>query len=365
MVEEGSSGLAFLSLFTWIWRTEIMKVALDNQKLQYSGRIDDSDPKRPQFIFPATSLGFRFFGRTATLKVQNKRVYWKNYVGAIVDGEQKTFELKDEGMTELLLVDGEEREHEVLFFKRMDSCHELILEELTLSEGSQLLEMPQKPKRKIEVYGDSVSAGEVSEAEEYRGQVDPEHNGEYSNSWYSYGWITARKLNAQIHDIAQGGIALLDGTGWFCDPEFLGMESVWDKVHYNPEISPMTTWDFSRYTPDVVIVAIGQNDNHPEDYMKEDMECEKAIRWRTHYKRWIESIRKTYPKAVILLTTTILCHDKNWDRSIERICEELKDDKIFHFLYSKNGCGTPGHIRGSEAEEMAQELSQYIENLDQ
>ena len=260
MVEEGSSGLAFLSLFTWIWRTEIMKVALDNQKLQYSGRIDDSDPKRPQFIFPATSLGFRFFGRTATLKVQNKRVYWKNYVGAIVDGEQKTFELKDEGMTELLLVDGEERDHEVLFFKRMDSCHELILEELTLSEGSQLLEMPQKPKRKIEVYGDSVSAGEVSEAEEYRGQVDPEHNGEYSNSWYSYGWITARKLNAQIHDIAQGGIALLDGTGWFCDPEFLGMESVWDKVHYNPEISPMTTWDFSRYTPDVVIVAIGQND---------------------------------------------------------------------------------------------------------
>ena len=66
------------------------------------------------------------------------------------------------------------------------------------------------PERKIEVYGDSVYAGEVSEAVEYTGKEDPEYNGEYSNSWYSYAWMTARKLNAQIHDIAQGGIALKD-----------------------------------------------------------------------------------------------------------------------------------------------------------
>ena len=35
----------------------------------------------------------------------------------------------------------------------------------------------------------------------------------------------------------------------------------------------------------------------------------------------------------------------------------------FIFLYSKNGCGTPGHIRGSEAEEMAEELASYIDML--
>lgn len=47
-------------------------------------------------------------------------------------------------------------------------------------------------------------AGEVSEAVDYVEKEDPEHNGEYSNSWYSYSWMTARKLGAQIHDIAQG-----------------------------------------------------------------------------------------------------------------------------------------------------------------
>ena len=341
-----------------------MRIELDDKRLQYIGRIDRTNPKNPEFIFPSTSLTFRFIGKSATLTVENRRGCWDNYVGAIVDGEQKTFQLNNQGITTLSLVDGEEKEHTILFFKRMDSCHELVLKELIVSEGSQLLSPPEKPHRKIEVYGDSVSAGEVSEAEEYRGKVDPDHQGEYSNSWYSYAWIAARKLHAQIHNIAQGGIALLDQTGWFAAPNYIGMEQVWDCVHYHPDLHEKTKWDFKQYTPHVVIVAIGQNDNHPEDYMKEDMEGEKARIWREHYKKWIRQIRATYPKAVILLTTTILCHDKNWDESIHRVWKELKDDRIFHFLYSKNGCGTPGHIRASEAEEMAEELVEFLETLD-
>ena len=56
---------------------------------------------------------------------------------------------------------------------------------------------------------------------DYTGKTDPEHQGGYSNSWYSYAWMTARMLNAQIHDIAQGGIALMDGQGWFHEPSRL------------------------------------------------------------------------------------------------------------------------------------------------
>lgn len=84
---------------------------------------------------------------------------------------------------------------------------------------------------------------------EYVGKTDPEHNGEYSNSWYSYAWMTARNLNAQIHDIAQGGIALMDKTGWFCEPDAGGIESTWDKIQYNPLLGATVKWDFDRYTP--------------------------------------------------------------------------------------------------------------------
>lgn len=344
---------------------EMQEVAFDHKELVYSGRIDRRDKKHPEFIFPASSLQFRFFGCKAVLILENRHNYWKNYVGAIVDGEQKSWLLNQEGQTEILLLDEEkEKEHEILFFKRQDSCHEIKLCALFLSKNGRILSAPLKPKRKLEVYGDSVSAGEVSEAVEYIGKADPEHQGEYSNSWYSYAWITARKLQAELHDIAQGGIALMDGTGWFYAPDSIGMETIWDQMHYHPAFGKRVSWDFSAYTPDVVIIAIGQNDSHPVDYMKADIAGEKAILWRKRYRKFLERLRKQYPNAYLICCTTLLIHDIAWDTSIEQVCQELEDRRIRYFPFQRVGKGTPGHLRISEAEEMAEELAIYIESLE-
>lgn len=341
-----------------------MEISLDHQKLSYCGRIDKKNPLKPEFIYPATSLTFRFYGSKASLLVENRKACWDNYVGAIVDGKQEKWKLNDTGMTEIVLLDeAESEEHEVLFFKRQDSCHELVLHKLMLSEDAKLLDAPGKPHRRIEVFGDSVSAGEVSEAVEYTGKPDPEHNGEYSNSWYSYSWMTARKLHAQIHDIAQGGIPLLNGNGWVEPPYYPGMEFMWDKLHYQPRFGEAVPWDFSEYTPHVVILAIGQNDSNPDDYMKEDPNGVRAVYWKYKYGKLLEEMREKYPKAVIILTTTILEHDAGWDCAIDEVCRKMGDERIFHFLYKRNGCGTPGHIRISEAEEMSDELAAFINGL--
>lgn len=37
---------------------------------------------------------------------------------------------------------------------------------------------------------------------------------------------------------------------------------------------------------------------------------------------------------------------------------------ITHYVYGRNGCGTPGHLRIQEACEMATELTEYIEGLE-
>lgn len=175
--------------------------------------------------------------------------------------------------------------------------------------------------------------------------------------------MTARRLNAQIHDVAQGGIALRDHTGWFYEPEAIGMETAWNKIHYNPLFGNATEWDFSKYTPQVVIVAIGQNDNHPDDYMKEDYNSERSKQWREHYKAFIEGLKKQYPEVKIVCCTTLLCHDESWDRSIGEVVKELDHPDITQCLFTRNGKGTPGHLRIPEAEEMSQELAAYIEKL--
>lgn len=340
-------------------------ISPEEKVLQYMGRIDFDDPKNPVWVYPCTYVRVRFTGNFIRALVTNVRGCWTNYIGVIIDGEQKKITLDHEREVQDILLGDNLGEgcHELVLFKRMDSCHHLIFHGLIVEQDAELTAPEPLPKRRIEVYGDSVSAGEVSEAIEYAGLADPQHDGEYSNSYYSYAWCTARKLNAQLHDMAQGGIALLDKTGYFNGPDYLGMEWMYDKIQYHPYLSKEKMWDFSRYTPHVVIVAIGQNDNHPDDYMSKDYNHEKAVNWRNHYESFIRRLRKLYPKAHIILSTTILNHDKKWDDSIEEVCQRLQDERIHHFLYSNNGCGTHGHIRIPEAEKMAEELSAFIEGL--
>lgn len=331
----------------------------------YSGRIDFEKKEAPVLVFPCSAIRFVMSGSTGRLLIENIRSCWENALGILVDGEHVgKLILPMSGRAEMdfseWLSGGE---HEITVFKRQDACHELIFHGLIVEKDAVVKKAAPPPKRKIEVYGDSVSAGEVSEAVDYVGLPDPEHNGEYSNAYYSYSWFLARKLNAQIHAIAQGGISLLDGEGYFAAPDYKGMLSCYDKIEYHPDLLPLKQWDFSVYTPHIVIVAIGQNDAHPVNYMAEEYEGEHAAFWRAEYERFIRILREKYPKAHIVLTTTILGHDPAWDRAIEEVTVKVKDERVHHFLYGRNGCGTQGHIRIPEAEEMAEELAAFIEGL--
>lgn len=343
-----------------------MKIYADNEKIQYSGRIDFDDPKAPVLVYAASFVKIRFTGRFVRALLANHRDCWDNYMGCIIDGKQTKFLLsEDETPRAYVLWEGpEDGWHELTLFKRMDSCHTAAFLGFELEEGAQVEKPAPLPARRIEVFGDSVSCGEVSEALDYVGKPDPEHNGEYSNSWYSYAWMTARRLGAELHDTSQGGIALLDGTGWFAAPDYRGMESCYDKIEYHPGLGAVKSWDFRNWQPHVVIVAIGQNDSHPEDYMADDYGGERAAQWRARYEKWIRELMRLYPRAQLILATTILEHDFAWDKAIDEVCGRISDARVHRFYYRRNGAGTPGHIRIPEAEEMAEELASYIESLE-
>lgn len=332
--------------------------------LRYTGRIGMEDPENPFFVYVCSSVQLRVAGKTLRVFLTNQHSYFENLLGVIVNGEQSAVRLENGAqvidLSDKLTADV----NDVLLFKRQDCCHAFTLQGFAVDADAVLMPLPERPARRIEVYGDSVSAGEVSEAEFACAQPDPEgHNGLYSNGWLSYAWQAARLLNAELHDVATGGIALLDGTGYFFGPDCIGMESCWDKVNYYPPFGPATTWDFTRFTPHVVVVAIGQNDHNPVNVMAEDYNSAASQHWRAEYCRFLGRLRETYPHAHIVCTTTILGHDPAWDRAIDECVTAMADGRIHHFLYTKNGCGTPGHIRGSEAAVMARELAGFIEGL--
>lgn len=338
-----------------------MHVLPDNPLLQYSGRIDFDNEAGPVLVFAGSYVKIRFYGSMVKMNFKCIHGYQNNYIGVIIDGKADKMLLPTDGENHTLTICSglKENIHDVCIFKRMDSAYYLEIHSFDLSENAGLLAVEKKGNKRIEVYGDSISAGELSEAEKYCGKMDPEHFGEYNNSFNSYAAILARKMNAQLHNISQGGVALLKGTG-FVD---FSMEEMYDCIEYNPALGKTKKWDFSKYIPHIVIVAIGQNDAYPDNYMATDFDSDKSKNWRIHYEAFIRKLREIYPLATIICMTSIMMHDLSWDRAIGNICKKIDDDRIHHFVFSQNGIGVPGHVRGSEAVGMAQELYEFIESL--
>ena len=352
------------------------KIAYDDSRIHYCGRMEkDPECEGYRWVFATSSALIRFQGSSLRVEISVKREGWDVFLGVIVDGVQSKLEVK-EGRNEIVLADGldPDRIHEVLFFKRMDTMNIITIMSFFVDDDAVVLdanssrsilagELGIRSGRRIEFFGDSVSCGEVSEAVLFTGKEDPVHNGEFSNSWYSYAWMTARKLHAEVHDTSQGGIALLDGIGWYHEPGQDGMESVFDKCQANKKLAPVTDWDFSKWTPQIVVIALGQNDSHPIDFMKDDYSGSMAVKWRDRYAWFINQLLSHYSVAKIICTTTILNHDSSWDKAIDEVVKGIDNPQVTHFLYSKNGCGTPGHIRVSEADQMSDELASYIDYI--
>ncbi|WP_295153410.1 GDSL-type esterase/lipase family protein [uncultured Ruminococcus sp.] len=342
-----------------------------DKDMTYMGRIDLADPKAPVFYWAGSYVRMRFTGTSVSAVIFNRRFFNRMSLGCVLDGREfrVDFGKTDENEGEYLLKladDLEDGEHDVILFKRQDSSHYYKFLGFIIDEGAQVPDAPALPARRIECFGDSVSAGAVVEAVNHTAKCDPDgHMGHYDNAWRSYASITARNLGAQLHDTAQGGIAIFDKTGWFHAPNFLGMETAYDKLCYYPEGEKgYTDWDFSRYIPHVVIFAVGQNDSHNE--AEGDPDIADPVfrrRWKDGYKKIIVSLREKYPKARFILLLTVLCHDPEWDKAIDEITQELADEKISHFMFTRTGKATPGHPRISEQYEMAEELTAYISNM--
>lgn len=340
-------------------------IAADNEKFQYTGRIDFENPKKPTMIYAGSMIKTKFEGTSLKIVVKNYHSYYENAIGYIIDNEIHGKVIIEENNKEVIIDIPEKLDegiHDLILFKRADGCYYFDFLGVILDKNCNLVEPEERVKRRIECYGDSISAGEVSEALDYIGQADPkEHNGRFSNSWYSYSMITARMLNAELHNNAQGGIALFNKTGYFRGDDYIGLESTYNKLRYNPELGNCNEWDFSKYTPHVVIFAIGQNDANPDNYINVNKEKREA--WKAKYKEIINDLRNKYPNALFVLITTLLEHDKGWDEAINEIKDELNDKKVVRYLFKRNGCGSKGHLRIPEAQEMADELTIFINSF--
>ncbi|MBP1545171.1 MAG: electron transporter RnfD [Oscillospiraceae bacterium] len=349
-----------------------MEIKHTDERINYYGRIDHKEDGA-YFYFPSTSAEVRFKGTEISAVINANIVWGTTALGYVIDGRMGQIPLSTENNGKdvwLQLANSLEpdTEHTLVLYKRQAASISFAFK--SFSCDGEFLCAPEKPALKLEFYGDSVSAGEVTEAYDFVGRSDPaSHGSAYDNSYLSYTWQTARLLGAQLHNIAQGGIAVFDDTGYFHAPKMIGMESVYDKMCYFPEGGEITDWDFSRYTPDFVVFALGQNDKHNGITDADDIDIydpETRKKWKEGYKAIASDIYKKYgEKSKLIFLTTVLMHDPEWDKAIDEIVNELNESGVtaYHKLFARNGAATPGHPRYQEQKEMAEELADFIKGL--
>lgn len=335
------------------------KIDLKDSRIRYDGRIDKTNPNAPIFTWPGCLMEFSFVGTAVKVNLNVTWCWGARMLGAVIDGKELSFDI-EQGENKVTLADGlENTRHTVVIYKKMEN-HYFVINEILLD--GELCEGNPLPKRRIEVYGDSVSAGSVVDCEDYVGKHDPENNnGKYDNALHAYPLLIARNMPAQVYVTSQGGISIFDRTGWFEWPNTTGMESCWDKACYCTNV-PQTEWDFS-FKPHVIVFAIGQNDQNPDpdclskpDYYK---------KWTDKYIEIVTNVKKHSPNAVVLFALTVLMHPPIWDDALEDIKNRLGGEEkgFYHFMYSRCGKATPGHPRVSEQIEMANELTAFMEKL--
>jgi lysophospholipase L1-like esterase len=173
----------------------------------------------------------------------------------------------------------------------------LDLKGLLLDPGAKTLPPIERPI--IEFIGDSITTGTDA----------------------NYAWITAEMLGRDHTQIAFSGVALTEGFG--CTSK-TGMEKQYFRIHnYNHEKNPEEfekPWDFSTYTPEMVVILLGQND-----------QCGKAPAdaFIAAYKRLLSGIRVKFPKTPIVMLRTL---GGPYEKQILETYEDLhkNDANLYH-----------------------------------
>lgn len=319
-------------------------------RVQYTGRVDFTNPSLPRFWAPGVYIKIAFQGPFFDLLINDENKWGgNNYISVSID-DLPVKRIKLSGKSDTLsLGEGLDRsDHVITICKSTESSIGYL--ELVGFWCKKLISPPPLPKYKMEFIGNSITCGTGSDQSGFacgNGEWYDQHN-----AFLSYGPLTARALDAQWQLTAVSGIGL---THSCCGGKLI-MPDVFDKVNMSEN---SIIWNFKNFQPDVVTVCLGQNDG----VVEADLFC-------TAYVSFLQSLRRRYPNASFICLTSPMA-DENLSKVqkgyLERTVKEMNaagDEKVYRYFFSKryqNGCG--GHPDLKEHQQIAAELTGFIRTI--
>jgi lysophospholipase L1-like esterase len=350
------SGLLFI-LFCTIAQVRAQKiVGFKDEHIRYMGRVG-YQVDAAKIFWSGTWIQINFKGTDVKVSLKDER--GDNFFDIIIDGKIVVLHPDAEKRDYAVATGLPNVEHSLFVFKRTEWADGTSLfYGFQFNADAELLSLPPAKTRKIEFYGDSITSGYAIE------DFDGGNNSylpPYKNNYLSYAGLTAKHFDAQYSCISKSGIGITVGYTPMTMPE------IYNRLDPN---DPNSLWDFSKYTPDIVVINLFQND---AGIMRQgDNEQFKARFGDTPptddfiigaYQRFLQSIRSKYPNAQIICVLGSMDAVKDelpWRGYVEKAVAKMNDRAInTHFFAFKN---TPGHPSAQEQQAMANDLISYIDN---
>jgi hypothetical protein len=315
-----------------------------------------------ELISSAVHFGFRFSGTSFSIQLHIPDPGSHSYLQYTVDGlYQKRIKIIGNNRQPLIISGLNKGEHIVWIFKATEAATGPIFIENIVAHNSNPLHVPDRPL--IEFIGNSITCGAAADPSEIpcgKGEYHDQHN-----AYYAYGPRVARMLNVNFI------LSSVSGIGIYRNWNSLSpiMPQVYEKTDFQETDS--RNWDFNRYHPLIVSIALGTNDFSDGDGIKPRLPFDSA-KFVKNYIGFVQLVKSKYPKALVALLSSPMLNG-NKRELLQRCLTAVKirinqlypSDKSVELFFFKpmQARGCSGHPSVEDHAILAEELSPFFQRL--
>ena len=335
---------------------------LNAKELIPYGRSNINNDQNLELIGSACNFGFSFEGRECSISASVPAWLDHNYLQYELDGVyQKRLRISSGSAEPIIISAPDYGKHIVWIFKATEAQTSPVFIKSVVGRNIKPLQRPVMPL--IEFIGNSITCGAAADPSEVpcgTGMYHDQHN-----AYMAYGPRVARALHVNFIMSCVSGIGIY--RNWNSNGPT--MPEVYEKTSLQEQDT--NHWDFARYKPNIVSIALGTNDFSRGDGKKERLPFDSAV-FVNSYIRFIQLIKTKYPSArIALLSSPMLNGDSrikiqhclsSVKNGIDALYSSDKPVALF-FFNPMQARGCSGHPNVEDHAILANELQPFFKGL--
>jgi hypothetical protein len=319
--------------------------------IRYTGRVAAKNPACTRFDWSYITIETVFDGTSCAIGLNAKH----DIFSVFIDGEFSHRFATDPLINRYTLATGlRDTLHHLLLTKRYETSRYITeCTGLYLDSSRSLHPPPPRPRYRIEFIGASTLLGYGNESS--KPKCDSVYN--HSNTYYSYGPVTARLVGAECSILAITRRGLVRNYHSPFLTSFKPFEYYYHKTLWNDSLGP--DWKFSAWIPDVVVITLGTNDFSTPPHPPEALFANRLF-------AFTRELYRLYPEVHIVLLSPPV------DPLCSRMCdfahrEQREGNRQISFLaYDRfpdwhRGCDWHPNVKAHR--KIAEELAAHIRPL--